>query len=272
MGTIIGQIDGGHRGWPFSAPLDEGRALGAVVEEFFIEGDATAYELEPGTEATADGRWSVRPYATAPYRTRLLVVRPADPSRWNGVVLVNWQNVTLGFDAGTPQPFTVAAGCAWVGVTAQRVGIEGFPGVEHVALRGGIPNGTETCITRVTTSRSTSSLRRPGRSLPTGPTGRSTRSVASRSRSSSARAAHSRRCGCAATSMRCTAPTACSTASHCSRTSVSRRYPTREMRRRRATTSASCRPFPPRAGRPGRAGHGGQQRVGGRTRLPGAPT
>ncbi len=139
MGTITGPIEGGRRGWPFSAPLDDGDSLAAVVEEFFLEGDADAYELAPGTEATIDGRWSVRPYATAPYRVRLLVVRPADPSRWNGVVLVNWQNVTLGFEAGTPQPFTLAAGCAWVGVSAQRAGIDGLPGAEHRGLRGWDP-------------------------------------------------------------------------------------------------------------------------------------
>jgi Alpha/beta hydrolase domain len=135
VGLIVGRVEGGRRGWPFAAPLEGGKALGAVVDEYFLEGEAVAYELEPGTAATADGRWWVRPYATAPYRTRLLVVHPDDPTRWNGVVIVNWQNVTLGFDAGTPQRFTVAAGCAWVGVSAQRVGIDGFPDGEHPGLR-----------------------------------------------------------------------------------------------------------------------------------------
>ena len=140
MGAIVGPIEGGRRGWPFSAPLADAFAFDTVVEEFFLEGEATAYELEPGAEAAIDGHWSVRPYATAPYRTRILVVRPSDPNDFNGVVLVNWQNVTLGFDAGTPQRFTLAAGCAWVGVTAQRVAIEGYPGTEQSALRGWDPD------------------------------------------------------------------------------------------------------------------------------------
>jgi hypothetical protein len=125
MTTVTGPVDGG-RGSPFAAPLGDAGEYGYVVEEFFLHGEATAYEVEPGTELSPDGRWAVCPRASAPYRIRLLVVRPQDPARFNGVVTVNWQNVTLGFEAGTPQAHNLATGRAWVGVGAQASDIDGL--------------------------------------------------------------------------------------------------------------------------------------------------
>ena len=51
------------------------------------------------------------------------------PARWNGSVVVEWFNVSGGLDAAPDWDFThrhlMRAGFAWVGVSAQRVGIEG---------------------------------------------------------------------------------------------------------------------------------------------------
>src|SRR4030095_4177896 len=62
-----------------------------------------------------------------PYKTRILVRRPADPKRFNGTVLVEWNNVTNGFDAENVWFFSwehmLRAGYAWVGVSAQQVGV-----------------------------------------------------------------------------------------------------------------------------------------------------
>jgi len=99
--TVIGPIEGGTHGWAFSTPLVDLAGAGYVQEEFFLEGIATAYEIEPGTDLGIDGRWSVQPYGTAPFRTRMLVVRPVDAADFNGTVIVNWQNVTAGFELGT---------------------------------------------------------------------------------------------------------------------------------------------------------------------------
>ena len=33
-----------------------------------------------------------------PFTTRLLVYRPADPERFNGTVVVSWNNVTAGYE------------------------------------------------------------------------------------------------------------------------------------------------------------------------------
>jgi Alpha/beta hydrolase domain len=102
-------------------------ALGYEESEYFLSGTATAYQL-PGPP-TPDGRWTVNPAATAPYATRLIVIRPTDPSKFNGTVLVEWLNVTAGQD--TPADWMVAhremirKGYAYVGVSAQKVGVEG---------------------------------------------------------------------------------------------------------------------------------------------------
>ena len=137
--TVSGPITGGARGWPFSLPMADLASRGYVAEEFFVDGTATSYAAAPGADLGIDGRWSVEPGRTAPFRTRILVVRPVDAARFNGVVHVNWQNVTAGFEIGTADSDQLLDGFAWIGVSAQRVGIDGFAGMERVALRGWDP-------------------------------------------------------------------------------------------------------------------------------------
>jgi Alpha/beta hydrolase domain len=138
---VTGPVAGGWRGWPFSLPLTDLASVGYVAEEFFLDGTAAAYEAEPGAKLTVDGKWRVRPSRTAPFRTRVLVVRPVDRARFNGIVHVNWQNVTAGFELGIAdfESEQLLDGFAWVGVSAQRVGVHGFPGSEQFALRGWDP-------------------------------------------------------------------------------------------------------------------------------------
>lgn len=101
--------------------------LGYEAREYFASGTATSFTnlnaLEP------DGRWSVEPAETADYRTRLVVVRPRDSGRFSGTVLVEWLNVTSGFDIAPSwnagRTGMLRDGHAWVGVSAQFVGIEG---------------------------------------------------------------------------------------------------------------------------------------------------
>jgi hypothetical protein len=109
------------------------RSLGYVEEEYELQGDAVCFRLV--SDPTEDGCWDAEPDDTAGYRTRLLVRRPADESRFSGTVLVEWLNVSGGFDAAPEWSFLhrrlVRRGDAWVGVSAQRVGIHGgglFPG------------------------------------------------------------------------------------------------------------------------------------------------
>jgi hypothetical protein len=130
---LQGPVSGG-KGWPFGSPQLVER-FGCVIEEFLLEGVANSYEPVSGTQIARDGNWDVQPSASAEFRTRLYVVRPAEASRFNGVVLVNWQNVTAGLDLGSPSAYEMANGYAWFGVTTQRVAIDGQP-----SLAPGMPS------------------------------------------------------------------------------------------------------------------------------------
>jgi hypothetical protein len=89
-------------------------ALGYSNDELLLEGTARSYASAPGE---------------ARYRTRAVVRRPLDPARFNGSVVVEWFNVSGGLDAAPDWSFThrhlVREGFAYVGVSVQKVGIDG---------------------------------------------------------------------------------------------------------------------------------------------------
>ena len=111
--------------------------LGYEEIEYNVEGTASSYEL-PG-ERGADGRWDVSPGAESPFRTRFVARWPKDPLRFSGTVVVEWHNVSAGIDAAPDWGFfhraLTAAGHAWVGVSAQKVGIDGGGFVEGIHLK-----------------------------------------------------------------------------------------------------------------------------------------
>jgi hypothetical protein len=75
-----------------------------------------------------DGRWSVEPAGSSPYKTRLVVYRPIDAGRANGTVIVTWNNVSAGFDLFNNESVEILeGGYVLVGVTTQRVGVHGIP-------------------------------------------------------------------------------------------------------------------------------------------------
>jgi len=116
---------------PGCSPLPAGSydlaALGYVEEEFALSGTADSYRL--AGERTPDGRWLAEPGNPRLYTTRLLVRRPADGTKFSGTVVVEWMNVSGGIDAPPIWMMThthlVRRRHAWVGVTAQRAGLEG---------------------------------------------------------------------------------------------------------------------------------------------------
>ena len=126
--TVTGPVEGGRRGIAFCRPRTDVAARGYVVEEFIIEGEAVSYAPAPGATHGRDGRWDVVAAEPAPYRTRILVVRPQRPEDFDGTVVCNWQNVTAGYELGSADEGGVLDGAAWVGVSAQAVGIHGFRG------------------------------------------------------------------------------------------------------------------------------------------------
>lgn len=110
------------RDYPFfaSQPQYDLEAVGYREEELFVQGFARAYQ----TPSMADG---VVLSTGNPYKTRIIVKRPAHPARFNGVVMVEWDNVTSGY--GIPlhwqhsRDHLTRAGYVHVSVQAQRVGV-----------------------------------------------------------------------------------------------------------------------------------------------------
>lgn len=137
--TVTGPVTGG-KGSPNLVGPTVSPESGYVVEEFFISGDATAYTS--ATPLTSDGKWTVEPAGTAPYTTRLYVVRPADPEDFNGTVFVEWLNVSAGFDTAASWNMAhvglLREGAAYVGVSAQSVGVQGSGAA---TVTGGLPGG-----------------------------------------------------------------------------------------------------------------------------------
>ncbi|MFD8104437.1 alpha/beta hydrolase domain-containing protein [Nocardia fluminea] len=124
--VISGPVSGGSRGQVFGGTVRDLASVGYVEEEYFIEGEAHRIDV---TDTPADGRFvSEKETASAPYRTRLVVRRPIDPARFNGTLIVHWSNVSAGWEH-IDDFEAVADGFAFLAVSAQRVGLEGFPGV-----------------------------------------------------------------------------------------------------------------------------------------------
>jgi Alpha/beta hydrolase domain len=109
--------------YPFFATNLDLATWGYVEEEFFFEGTANTYNVNPAVSKldtaliTSSGH---------PYRTRMIVRRPLSAENFNGTVLMEWQNVTAGYE---PDALWIAShqhmmgrGYAWIGVSVQRIG------------------------------------------------------------------------------------------------------------------------------------------------------
>lgn len=117
------------------------KSVGYQFSEFFIEGTATSYL--PSGELTSDGQWAVQENEQAEYMTRIVVFRPINPEDFNGTVVVEWNNVSGNTDAPAEWNFAhtefTREGYAWVGVSAQRKGIDN---VGEIGLLDGVLNAS----------------------------------------------------------------------------------------------------------------------------------
>jgi len=138
---VEGPVTGGN-GAPFvAASLFDLAEIGYSQTEFFLSGTATSYANT--SPLGLDGHWNVEPAASADYKTRILVHRPIDASRFNGTVIVEWLNVSGGLDAAADWIMAhtelVRSGYVWVGVSAQAIGVEGgtplLPGLPVTPLK-----------------------------------------------------------------------------------------------------------------------------------------
>lgn len=147
--VFAGPLDGGN-GIGLAAAVDVGTALeeaGYAEAEYSAAGTATSY-TSATTPLPTDGTFELSPGDEAEYATRVVVRRPSDPEAFNGTVVVEWLNVSSGADAAPDYTYLAAemlrGGYAWVGVSAQRIGIEGgqvavaVPGAEGLGLGQGL--------------------------------------------------------------------------------------------------------------------------------------
>lgn len=124
---VEGPITSGKGAVVLVPPGFDVTTVGYQQAEYFLSGDATSYTS--ATPLATDGAWTVTKKDTAPYETRIVVRRPADAAKFNGTVYVEWLNVSGGLDASPDWSYAhneiIRSGAAWVGVSAQKVGIDG---------------------------------------------------------------------------------------------------------------------------------------------------
>ncbi|MFZ0666276.1 MAG: alpha/beta hydrolase domain-containing protein, partial [Acidimicrobiales bacterium] len=105
--------------------------VGYQQAEYALSGVATAFTAASGRTQPAD---------EADFATRILVYRPIESARFNGTVWVEWLNVSGGLDAapGWIHAHTeiTRRGAAWVGVSAQKTGVDGGSSLLGLAATG----------------------------------------------------------------------------------------------------------------------------------------
>ena len=109
--------------------------FGYTEEEFFFEGTANRYDAAApsGAVGNANRCSPIANIVTAniPYKSRMRVIRPTDPAKFNGTVVVEWTNVTNGYDTPVwwlkPKAFYLREGYAHVEVSAQNAGLNNSP-------------------------------------------------------------------------------------------------------------------------------------------------
>lgn len=108
-------------------PAPDFAAAGYETSEWAVAGEAVSYSVEE--EIPESGRITLAEADTAPFATRVLVHRPADPEAFSGVVLVEWLNVSGGQDAAPDLTYLaeeiLRAGHVWIGLSAQYIAVEG---------------------------------------------------------------------------------------------------------------------------------------------------
>ena len=137
--TSFEELPPGESGLLSARPGPDLGAAGYVDREYVARGTATSY----AGEQTPDGRWSLEGRDEAGFATRVAVRRPRSPGSFSGTVVVEWLNVSSGSDAAPDWTYLaeeiVRRGHAWVGVSAQHLGVEGGDAVVGVA--GIAPSG-----------------------------------------------------------------------------------------------------------------------------------
>src|SRR5437868_6676947 len=86
-GPIVAKTSPGDSAYsyPFFAALEDLKARGYIEQEYFYSGVANRYDTTDGaTGKVTDGNHK--------YQTRIVVRRPIDAKKFNGTVIVEWNN------------------------------------------------------------------------------------------------------------------------------------------------------------------------------------
>ncbi len=136
---VSGPLSGGQGRPTLVATSFDLAKVGYEQAEYLVSGTARAF-TSTGPLST-DGRWTATPAETAAYTTRVVVHRPVDPVTPSSVVVVEWFNVSAGFDTApdwlAAHNVMIRAGITWIGVSAQAAGIQGGgPAIGGIASGG----------------------------------------------------------------------------------------------------------------------------------------
>jgi hypothetical protein len=122
---VSAPVTSGDRGLPYGAFTAAAPPSGYVEEERFFSGTATAYG-KVGSWGV-DGIWTAKPTSASNYKIRMLVRRPASARQFNGILVVEWLNVTAlaegAADYSQMAEELTREGYAWVGIGAQASGV-----------------------------------------------------------------------------------------------------------------------------------------------------
>ena len=99
--------------------LVENLPLDFIEEEYFVAGEATLYNYANNPPQGPTDLTAIQ--SSVPYKTRLIVRRPAKSNKFNGTVVIEWWNSTAGFDTApvwdASAEYFAENGIAYVGVT-----------------------------------------------------------------------------------------------------------------------------------------------------------
>ncbi len=101
-------------------------AAGYTETEYAVSGTAPSYVAD---ELPTDGRWDLAVSGRADFVTRAVLRRPSNPRAFSGTLVAEWLNVSSGADAAPDWTYLaeeiVRRGHAWIGISAQYIGVEG---------------------------------------------------------------------------------------------------------------------------------------------------
>lgn len=153
--AVTGPIPSDENSYPFLKTDIDLAAKGYVEEEYFISGDAYRYDTSgpAGQTATRIETGGAADDGAYPFKTRIVVRRPANPADANGTVVAEWNNVTATQDIewnwfGDPE-YLLKHGYTFVGVTAQNIGVSSLLAFNPTRYAGLTVNGGGTVPTGV---------------------------------------------------------------------------------------------------------------------------